>query len=121
MPLGYETMVGDGGIKLSGGEAQRLSIARALYRDPPVLLLDEATSALDAESELAFQHSLQRLSAGRTIIVITHRLRSVRGVDRIVVIERGRLVEQGTHDDLIGAEGLYAYLYRLQYSDDAGW
>ena len=121
MALGYESLVGDGGIKLSGGEAQRLSIARALYRDPPVLLLDEATSALDAEAEQAFQHALRRLSVGRTIVLITHRLRSVRDVDRIVVIERGRLVEQGTHDQLIEAGGLYAYLYRLQYSDDAEW
>ena len=106
---------------MSGGEAQRLSIARALYRDPPVLLLDEATSALDAEAELAFQRALRRLSVGRTIVLITHRLRTVRDVDRIVVVERGRLVEEGTHDELIGAGGLYAYLYRLQYSDDAEW
>ena len=97
--LGYETMVGDGGIKLSGGEAQRLSIARALYRDPPVLLLDEATSALDAEAEQVFQQALRRLSVGRTIVLITHRLRSIRDVDRIIVIERGRLVEEGNHDE----------------------
>ena len=106
---------------MSGGEAQRLSIARALYRDPPVLLLDEATSALDAEAEQAFQHALRRLSVGRTIVMITHRLRSVRDVDRIMVVERGRLVEQGTHDELIEAGGLYGYLYRLQYSDEAEW
>ncbi|HVA08691.1 MAG TPA: peptidase domain-containing ABC transporter [Acidimicrobiales bacterium] len=121
MPLGYETLVGDGAVKLSGGEAQRLSIARALYRRPPVLLLDEATSSLDAEAEQTLQQNLNRISVGRTIVVVTHRLRSVRDVDRIVVIERGRLVEQGTHDDLIKADGIYAYLYRLQYSDEAEW
>jgi len=121
MPLGYDTLVGDGAVKLSGGEAQRLSIARALYRRPPVLLLDEATSALDAESEQAIQRNLDRLSVGRTVVVVTHRLRSIRDVDRIVVVERGRLVEQGTHDELISADGIYAYLFRLQYSDEAEW
>ena len=118
MPLGYETRVGDGAVRLSGGEAQRLSIARALYRQPPVLLLDEATSALDAEAEQALQRSLHRLSAGRTVIVVTHRLRSIRDADRIAVVERGHLVEEGTHDQLMAADGVYAYLYRLQYSDD---
>jgi ATP-binding cassette subfamily B protein len=118
LPLQYETRVGDGALRLSGGEAQRLSIARALYRQPPVLLLDEATSSLDSEAELAFHRSLARLSAGRTVVLVTHRLRSVRDADVIVVVEKGRIVERGSHDDLIRAEGIYAYLYRLQYSDD---
>jgi len=115
LPLGYGTVVGDGGFALSGGEAQRLAVARALYHRPSVLLLDEATSALDPESELAFQHSLARLAGGRTLVVVTHRLMSVRSADLIVVLDQGQIVERGSHDGLMAGDGVYGYLYRLQY------
>jgi len=112
---GYDTALGEGGARLSGGQRQRIAIARAMLRDAPVLLLDEATSALDAEAELRVIEALERLMAGRTTIVIAHRLATVRRAQRICVIEDGRVVEQGTHDILVAKGGLYARLAALQF------
>jgi ATP-binding cassette subfamily B protein len=114
LPEGYDTIVGERGQKLSGGQRQRLSIARAILRDPPVLVLDEATSSVDNETEAAIQHSLEIVSKDRTVIVIAHRLSTVRHADRIHVLEDGRLTEAGTHDDLVARGGLYAVLWRVQ-------
>lgn len=117
LPQGYDTNVGERGGKLSGGERQRIALARAFLRDAPILLLDEATSALDAESEAKVQEALKRLSAGRTVLVIAHRLSTVRDADRILTLENGRIVEIGRHDELIAKNGLYARLSRLQFAD----
>jgi ATP-binding cassette subfamily B protein len=119
LPQGLDTYLGEGGTQLSGGQQQRVAIARALLRDAPILLLDEATSALDAESEQLVQQALEGLMKHRTTLVIAHRLATVRAADRIVVLDEGRIVEQGTHDALTKAGGLYARLARLQFAADA--
>jgi ATP-binding cassette subfamily B protein len=111
---GYDTVVGERGQKLSGGQRQRISIARAVLKDPPVLVLDEATSAVDNETEAAIQRSMAHITAGRTTIVIAHRLSTIRNADRIYVLDRGQVVESGTHEALLAIEGLYAGLWRVQ-------
>ena len=117
LPQGYATPVGERGVTLSGGQRQRIAIARAILKDAPILLLDEATSALDAESEHAVQEALDRLMQGRTTLVIAHRLATVRSADRILVMDGGRIVEEGTHEALLARGGLYARLASLQFSD----
>ncbi len=118
LPDGLDTFMGEGGARLSGGQRQRVAIARALLRRAPLLLLDEATSALDAESERLVQDALEVLMHDRTTVVIAHRLSTVRAADRIVVMDEGRIVEEGRHDDLVAADGLYARLARLQFQDN---
>jgi subfamily B ATP-binding cassette protein MsbA len=117
MPEGYNTVIGERGFRLSGGERQRLSIARALLKNAPVLILDEATSALDSESEALVQTALQNLMAGRTVFVIAHRLSTVRRADRIIVLEQGKIADEGSHDDLLTRLGTYRRLYDLQFVD----
>ncbi|WP_256316751.1 lipid A export permease/ATP-binding protein MsbA [Phascolarctobacterium faecium] len=112
---GYETKLGDRGVNLSGGQRQRIAIARAILKDPRILILDEATSALDTESERVVQEALDRLMVGRTSFVIAHRLSTVKNADKILVLEKGNLVESGTHDELLALDGLYAHLYKIQY------
>ena len=116
LPQAYDTDLGERGVRLSGGQRQRIAIARALLADRPILLLDEATSALDAESERLVQGALEKLMKGRTTLVIAHRLATVQRADRIVVIEHGRIVETGNHQQLVHQNGLYAHLARLQFS-----
>ncbi len=118
LPEGLDTLIGEQGVRLSGGERQRLAIARALLKDPPILILDEATSSLDSESEREVQQALDRLIAGRTTLVIAHRLSTVRNADRIVVMSEGRIVETGTHASLLKQGGLYRRLYEMQFAQE---
>jgi ATP-binding cassette subfamily B protein len=120
LPAGYETIVGERGYKLSGGEKQRIAIARVLLKDPRILILDEATSALDTVSERLIQAALERLMEGRTTIAIAHRLSTILRADKILVYDRGRIVERGRHDELLAVGGLYARLYHEQFEASEG-
>ena len=114
LPKGYDTIVGERGSNLSGGQRQRIAIARALISNPRILIFDEATSSLDYESERIIQQNMQEIAKGRTVFIIAHRLSTVRWSNRIITIERGRLIEEGTHDELVRTGGRYATLYRMQ-------
>ena len=118
LPAGLDTPVGERGSLLSGGQRQRIAIGRALLKDAPVLILDEATSALDTQSERRIQDALSNLMKDRTTLVIAHRLSTVEGADRIIVLDAGRIVESGTHAELLARGGHYASLYRMQFSDE---
>jgi ATP-binding cassette, subfamily B, bacterial MsbA len=115
LPQGYDTIIGERGVKLSGGQRQRIAIARALLKDAPILILDEATSHLDTESEMLVQRALANLMAGRTVIVIAHRISTIRRADKIVVMDGGRISEIGTHADLVMGGGIYQRLHELQF------
>jgi ABC-type multidrug transport system, ATPase and permease components len=120
MPDGYSTLIGENGNTLSGGERQRISIARSLLKDAPIVLLDEATASLDPENEVLIQEAISELVKGRTVIVIAHRLKTIAGADRIIVLDDGRLAEQGTHQELIEKSGLYKKLFTIQ-QESLGW
>jgi ATP-binding cassette subfamily B protein len=120
LPKGYDTMIGEGGSTLSGGEKQRISIARAMLKNAPVVLLDEASSSLDPENEVEMQKAISRLVQGRTVIMIAHRLKTVVKADNIIVLDGGTVAEQGTHAELLEKAGLYARLWDLQ-TETSGW
>ena len=120
LPDGYDTHIGDDGVMLSGGQRQRIAIARAVLKNAPILILDEATSALDTDSERHIQAALDQLMKGRTTFVIAHRLSTVEKADRILVLEKGLIIEQGTHEQLLGNKGRYAKLYRNQFDESGG-
>jgi ATP-binding cassette, subfamily B, bacterial MsbA len=119
MPQGLQTLVGEKGVRLSGGQRQRIAIARAILKNAPILILDEATSALDSESERHVQAALETLMHGRTSLVIAHRLSTIEKADRIVVLQKGEIVETGTHPELLAKEGVYAQLHRIQFAATA--
>lgn len=118
LPHGYDTVLGERGSRLSGGQRQRVAIARALLRNAPILILDEATSALDTQSERLVQEAIERLKANRTVLVIAHRLATVRDADEILVLDDGRIVQRGSHAELLAQGGLYRRLYELQFRDE---
>ena len=118
LPEGYDTVIGERGVRLSGGQKQRLSIARVFLKNPAILILDEATSALDNSTEIQIQEALDRLSSGRTTVVVAHRLSTVRNASEIAVISDGQIIEQGTHETLLDKNGVYAQLYSLQFRED---
>ena len=120
LPDGYDAHIGDDGVMLSGGQRQRIAIARAVLKNAPILILDEATSALDTDSERHIQAALDQLMKGRTTFVIAHRLSTVEKADRILVLEKGLIIEQGTHEQLLGNKGRYAKLYRNQFDESGG-
>lgn len=120
LPKGYDTMVGEGGCTLSGGEKQRLSIAKAILKNAEVILLDEATASLDPENEVEVQHAIDSLIKGRTVIVIAHRLKTICNADNIIVLDKGQVTEQGTHEKLLSSGGLYAHLWNIQ-QQTSGW
>ena len=120
LPEGLDTVVGDRGYRMSGGEKQRLAIARVLLKAPGIVILDEATAHLDSESEVAVQHALDAALSGRTSLVIAHRLSTIRSADQILVVDGGRIIETGTHEQLLDRGGRYADLYRTQFADSAG-
>ena len=118
MPAAYDTPIGEGGLLISSGQRQRLSIARAVLKDPPILILDEATSALDSESERLIQIALDRVMKNRSTFIIAHRLSTIRNADKIIVIDKGKIVESGTHRQLCRRDGIYKKLYALQFPDE---